>query len=999
MIQSPKNRILCGLMALCVSLCLPEKSLAQGGVETAWANSLTAMKAKEWAKAHAILAKAVAQYDGRAKTLFGPRFGWFWYHKGYCELKLRQWEEAMESFKACYTKYPNKNAGGAGLDAATQGSFNFYHKKALLKWGDAAIGAQDWEVAIKMYKKFLQERDPKKDAYPRGAFYVNMSKAHFKLFQVPGGIENLEIAIDNKETFPTPDEGIMVGFQDLVEAVIEKQNEQALMDFLGKHRSDIRLEPFKMHRFAPVLMKLAADALAAEMERSAFELYALVPSTKASIDDIKARLAQVGTFENPFQDPPRSNRQIEKKVLEADLEELKKQWASGNPYEVFATAATAYIHEQYGNVRGAFAAYEQLELYHSKAKKREENLYNLVRTSAIIGEVLVTEKYGSLFLKTFPDSKHVESVRSMMLTSLFMEGEYEKCIEVATVMLPKLASPSKQHDICLHVLGGSYYYTAKYDVARKFLDEHVEMYEKSQFRMAALYFQGSNLSRLQYWGKAAELLDVFLSKYPDPGKNIYLPFALYDRANCHFAEDELDPALVKLNRLESEFPNSDIMDMAFNLKGNVLQTQEEWDPAEVYYKKAMELAKRRENTIVVGESLFYLVGLLGSEKRGKKENPRVKDAVPYYDEFWKDHGSASPYKAQTAVAGVHPLTVVGREEEALERLQGVIAELASVAGAFGLEEAINSYTRAYLESHSEDDLKEHYYNFPGIDSGNKEAQALLRIALITVFEEKGKKADKEENANDKRAAEAMVGVLFRDLKGEFEPAQLTNYVLVRVGDYLREMTSTPRNALAYYSEVVRREDQSYRFNANFGLADILGESQSPTEKQKAIDSLENIFKNAPQKKQKERALYRIVSILAAKGDWDFVTTRAKEYLTTEGFRRYAAETSFFLSQSYDKRNMREDAIVAYNNTWASYTGLIRISAPSMKRVMELVWERNNGDDHQQAYEIGYKFRKSTEHLLEQMKDEERELWESVRDLVERYEGHSSVTKIVEEKPK
>ena len=77
-----------------------------------------------------------------------------------------------------------------------------------------------------------------------------------------------------------------------------------------------------------------------------------------------------------------------------------------------------------------------------------------------IGEVLVTEKYGSLFLKTFPDSKHVESVRSMMLTSLFMEGEYEKCIEVATVMLPKLASPSKQHDICLHVLGGSYYYTA-----------------------------------------------------------------------------------------------------------------------------------------------------------------------------------------------------------------------------------------------------------------------------------------------------------------------------------------------------------------------------------------------------------------------------------------------------------------------------------------------------------------------------------------------------------
>ena len=80
MIQLTKNRILCGLVALCASFCLSGESLAQGGVDTAWSNSLTAMKAKKWAEAHAILAKAVATYDARAKTLFGPKFGWFWYH-------------------------------------------------------------------------------------------------------------------------------------------------------------------------------------------------------------------------------------------------------------------------------------------------------------------------------------------------------------------------------------------------------------------------------------------------------------------------------------------------------------------------------------------------------------------------------------------------------------------------------------------------------------------------------------------------------------------------------------------------------------------------------------------------------------------------------------------------------------------------------------------------------------------------------------------------------
>jgi tetratricopeptide (TPR) repeat protein len=245
----------------------------------------------------------------------------------------------------------------------------------------------------------------------------------------------------------------------------------------------------------------------------------------------------------------------------------------------------------------------------------------------------------------------------------------------------------------------------------------------------------------------------------------------------------------------------------------------------------------------------------------------------------------------------------------------------------------------------------------------------------------------------------MVGVLFRDLKEEFQPSQLTNYVLVRLGDYLREKAGKPRDALPYYNEVVGREDQSYRFNANFGLADILGDSDSPTEKGKAVENLEHIFKNAPQKKQQERALYRIVEILTEKKDWGDVTTRAKEYLTTEGYRRYAAEVSFMLSESYDKRGMQEDAISSYNKTWASYTGLIRISAPSMTRVMELVWARDAGEDHQQAYEIGYKFCASTEHLLAQMKDEEKEAWEQVKKLVQQYEDHSSVTKIVEEKKK
>ena len=63
----------------------------------------------------------------------------------------------MKSFENCYRKYPN--AAQKGNAEARSGGCNLYHKRALLKWGEAAQGAEDYDMAIRMYKKFLDERD------------------------------------------------------------------------------------------------------------------------------------------------------------------------------------------------------------------------------------------------------------------------------------------------------------------------------------------------------------------------------------------------------------------------------------------------------------------------------------------------------------------------------------------------------------------------------------------------------------------------------------------------------------------------------------------------------------------------------------------------------------------------------------------------------------------------------------------------------------------------
>ena len=983
--MNPFRRILSPLLGTLLAVTFvaaPAQAQLDDTPQSLNAQATNEMQAGNWEAAHKLLVKCTDRFEAVALQLYGPQFGVTWYRKGYCELKLKMWDEAMKSFEICYKKYANKNVEGGG---------NVYNKKALLYWGQAAQGAEDWALAIRMYKKFLEERDKTKeaDSYPRGAFYIWMSICHFKLENIPEGIQHFETALKNKVAFATPEAGIVAAFQALVDAVIEKRDEKALLAFIDQNRADIVIEPYDMQPYSPLFLGLAGKAYNADMERSAFALYQLIPPTQVMLEDAESRLARLGGRIG-IKD---GARVIRGQNLKDSIEILEKNISSGDPHEVIQLSATAFLHEKYGNIRGAFAAYEQLELVYTKSKKREKHLYNLTRTASMIGEILSTEKYGSLFLKIFPDSEHVPAVRRMMLTSLFYGGEYAKCIEIAKVMLPKLESsaPSKEHDICLHVLGGSYYYTGDYKEAQPRLDRHVEEYPESSFELAALYFQASNYSRLQFWTKSAKLLDAFLAKHPDASKNIYLPFALYDRANCHYALDEPDAALAKLNRVESEFENAEIMDMAFNLKGNVLQSQGSKAEAEEYYLKALALAERRENDIVAGEALYYLVAMLG-EKPKKKDDPnRMDEAVPYSDKFWEQYGDSSPYKAQVAVAQVYALGAAGRGEEALNRLRDVIAEMAMRPGAAGLEEAIGSYTEVYLESHTPDELKNHYYNFPKIQPSNKAARALLRIAVIGVFEDQIKEAADDEQKKIK--AEAGIKVLFTDLKNEFDLKDLSNFILVRVGDFIRA-TNSPAEAIPYYGEVLSRDDKSYSFPALFGRAAVLAVG-SKSDQAKAIEDFKRVLADAQDRDDKDRALYQMIVTQMAMGDYEAAKENARLYLDREkGYATHKMDVAMVLAQAYDELGMVNDALASYVGVWNTYKGALRVSVPALIRYMELLWQRNQtGDkvsDRQGAYNAGRSFIDLTRGILDKATPEEVEKWKELEQLVGEYVADPNV---------
>ena len=988
-------------------------------LDTQMSQANKAWQDADYAKCQKILESIIKTYSGRAPVLYGPKFGLIYYRKGLAELKLadidkrankpdssaKWFEQAAKSFETCYKKYPN---GAKGMANTT----NTSHKASLQRWAEATKGMKQYKEAIQLYEKFLKERDSGRDKMlpTPGGFNINLAICHFLMEkpQIPKGIGYFETAIKNKVKMKTQDAGIVAGFLALSQAVIAQKNEQAMVDFLNKNRADIILDPYKMYEFTPVFMKLASNALEADMYIAAFNLYALIPGTEEAIQDIRVRISQLAERRGIVDG---SNR-IELARLKKGLEKLRGQKRSGDPYDVQVLAAMAYLHDQANNQRGVFGALEQMELYYNKSKNRENSLFSLVRVSSLVDEILATEHYGSIFLDAFPESDKVESVRSLMLSSLFFGGEYKKSLEVAKVLMEKVTEGTEQHDICLFVLGGSHFYLGNFEEAQPFLKQHVKDYPKSKFALHSEYFQASNLTRLQYWEMAAKLLDEFLSKHKDPQTNIYMPNALFDRATCHFSESEYDPAMKILDRIESEFPQTVVIDMAYNMKGNIFESTGKLEDAEQFYLRALEIAEKRENDIVAGEALSYIVGMLGAEKVGKKPNPRIKEAIPYYDKFLKEY-AGSPFKPQVIVYGMPSMRAVGREQEALENLEGMISELAGKKNQAFMEECVNAYSDAFLamKGNTPAKLKEKYYNFRGIDLGDKRTLALLRIALIGVFEEQLESATKEKNEDLVIRYEADIKVLFADLKSQFQPKDLTNFVLIRVGDYLREKTSAPKQSLPYYEEVLNRKQKGgMEFKALLGIADVMGSSDSPADNRKALTSLERVHSAATDDPEsQEKALFRIIEINAGLEEWEAVSTKARQYLE-EKHTKKAAEVSFLYANSFDKRGLLEDALANYGLVYARYTGYIAISAPSVKRVLEIMWDRNlaagskvgSGDkaitlkkgDRQSAYEeIGSKYISSTRRIYETNKnitDDEKSLWKDVADLVQEYENSGDV---------
>ncbi len=940
-------------------------------LEALVADSRAAMTAKQWEQALELNARAIELFGGAdAIRDYGPQFGIIYYRKGLCEMKLGRWKEAMASFETCYRDFPN--------DGKADG--NTYQKMALRKWAESAMGAGQWELAISNFAKFIAERDKQRDTFPQGSFYINLAVCHCKLGHLAEGSENLEIAIRNKANFPTPDLGIIAGFQALVSAVIVDGNEQALLDFIRKNRGALHIEPYELYQFSPVFMKLAGDALAVGMRRSAMELYQFIPSTDVAIDDVRARLRSMG---NSAQLKSGAET-LDRKALEKDLATFEADRRGKQSTEAIKLAAIAFLHEASGNFLGAYAAYLQLETYFSGSGQREENLFNLVRVASRVGLTTELRAQAAVFMRDFPDSAHLTEAKQLELSTFLDGADPAGCIAVAEPMLPTLAVGTPAHEICLYLLATATFRSGDHAKAQPLLDQLVKFYRQGSHAEEAAFLQAANASRLFQWEKAAAALDDFLTNYPD---SPWTAEALQERGVCHFAQGQPDAARKLADRVISEFPTSPVTDQADQLLGDIEAAAGHPEAAEKAYLKAFEIASRQGDRELAGDALCALIELSDQGGSGKDDLARRKRALVHADRYWKEFAEGSPYQTRVAIAQVRAFVAAGRAAEAMDRLQGIVATGATAAR--GQRTLVDAYARAFLADHSAEELEGQFGKFPGIDAADKPLLARMQIAVIAGFE---KQASTATDAARRQEAETRVRLLYQQLKTGFTPADLDTPALIRLADHLRLQTSAPREALVYYDEAVARNDPRWRTAALIGQGDLRGGSTDASEAALGLAALQEVFRNSPDASERGFALFRIMETRMDQGEFAKAADEAGAFLDSPAGKscQFSSRLTLLLARCLQELKRPDEAISRYAQVWKNHRDQLQVSAPAMLGWVRLLATRDQTGDRQSACDTAMDYLAKTRSSTIGMKKEDLAPWLAIEEEVKSLTGNPRV---------
>lgn len=927
-------------LALCPLAWTHGQKTAGDGPEGEMNLAVALMQRGDWQGAKTRFEKVIADWSSDSVYATYPPFGHVHYNKGFCEMKLKQYDEAIDSFKSCHEKYPNKlNPELMKAARPEKGGTNIYWKLSVFQWAAALQFKEKYDEAIEIYNKFIALKpDPTEDQYNPGILATNMASCYAKRAKVTEAETQIAKAFDLADRGMVPQQNLWQAFLDVLEAhILQKEDKtNKALEFVQKFCPRLGPDPLVAGYYSGRLLTLARDGIEGGRSALGLRLYSLVPKT--------SEIIAAGEQADPKRMGPASR---------SVFTTWKSKMESGEPIELNAFFGIAKAYEGHGDDRASFAVYDYMARQFLKAKQRPNILYAAARMASNIGEMTSVEEHGLVFLKEFPTHELRPAVSALLLSSLFYNGEYEDCLRIASDVRAKMTVGSHERDLPDFVYGASLYYLGRHNEAQPELDSHAKNYLQSTYRENSTYYQASNLVKLFEWVRASELLDVWLKAY-EPKKSPLLDVAYLDRASCYFAlaspeNKGNEKALEYCEKIISNYPKSVVLDRTYNLRGDVLQNQRKLPESEESYLKALAIGEQEEHEVSAATSLMQLVTVTTQQEK-------FEDAIKHYDAFFKKypHTYSAPY---VAVGGLIAFEKTGkRQAEAKKRVQDLIVAMGENKDTTGVEQTISSYVNFLLKQQEPQQVIAELDSFPNIHT-NRTLQAWLLITKIGIVEER--------LAKD-ATMQAKAKVYYEELETRFDKKELGDYILYRLGAKIAQ--TNPLKATAWFEPLTKSNDPDLRVRAELEIGKINANSTDKSLQALAVKDLARIRSNNAQNPQVAGpCTLALARLYHASEQWPEANKEWIAYMTNKAYAEARPEAQFRLGESYEKVGKQNEAIKAYTQMIVLFANQLDYSAEAALRIARILDSQGKKvEAYKFANVIHYRMRENKHPKVEEL---------------------------------
>lgn len=885
------------------------------------------MERGEWQEALNVLNRLIEIYGGNdgqdGMRDFGPSFGLMYYRRGFCYKNLGEFDQAIAEYTKSFEQFANKDDTPAGQQ-------NPVWELSALEIGACHQALGSYSEALEWYEKFAS-LSPDPHMFDVAAFRLQMAVCYVKTGNLERGREVVNQVFDRVDGARARPDALYRGFLSLVEGWVspgqgeEQSMEQEALEFIRERRDMLAVTPYDKGRyqFNNRLLIFARQASERGMFSLAVQLFGMMSSPSEILADLNTRAARLPN-------PPQN--------LLDEIALYEEMRTAENSIEIIALVSLANTYERMNNFRPGYTIYTQLVLDHPGHELRPDFLYGATRCAIAVRDVPGAVHFGMTFREEFPGHAYAAMVNALLIESLFYAGRYTEVLDIAQRVRRGMEPGAPERDMPDFAIACSLFYLGRHAEAEGELEAHLETYPESAHREVVSFCYAANMVRLNDFATAGERLDVFLEEFPD---STFRPYALLERADCHFRLDQISRALERTDTLIQENPAFVEMDRVMGLRGDCHMVSQNYEQAKQNYTRSLELANRggpgrADNA---ARALVQLAAIA-------VETGELAEAVEYYDQYMAAHRGGF-YDAQLVVTSMPALIDVGRTEEALEELEGVIVRVGSGEVGVGLEEAVNSYVQFYLDEIGPQELYQRLIDFP-VPAGmevNDELQAWLLISRIRILED-------DAFADQFPEREAETTLVYNQLRA-FDKEVLAPFIAVSVGLMLVDM-GTPEaleEAGELFDSIIQRGPATDNYAvALLGRAQLLARSDDTADREQALQLFDRAITDLEDSpRDVERATLAKGKLLFEMQRWN---EAAEVFLHATEQRNWTQERAlvyFLLGRSYEEAGEYGGALGAYFAFFAPpHESYVQFSAEARLRSARI---REQTDNKQEAYNL------------------------------------------------